>query len=484
MKISSLFFLLFVCLMTTQTYASTFTVNQSGDAGDLTCDATCTLRDAVDDANNVATDDTINFAAGITNIILTNEIVINGNNAGPLTITGPGADVLTIDGGSGTNRIFSTSFGAVTTISGVTLTGGNGTGETFSGLGGAIFVRSGRLVLNSVHVTENILSGFDEGGGVFFNIGTNNQILNSTFSNNSADDCGGFFNGGTLTVTNSTISGNTARGVGGGFCGIDTTLRSVTLVNNSSDRDTGNGIYHYNGTLNMGNTIVAGWGNNRSVISTNDSTIITAGYNLISNNTNVEATFPAGTPNASNDIVGTSAAPVNPVLGPLQNNGGTTPTHALLFGSPAIDTGNNCVFLASCPSGVPSFALLTDQRGAGFTRSADGNGDSIQIVDIGAFEVQLAPTAAAVGVGGRVITATGRGIQNVVVTMTDSEGNIRTARSTGFGYYRFDDVMAGETYVLSVRGKRYNFTEQTQVHSINEETNNIDFIGYSEKRLR
>jgi hypothetical protein len=69
---------------------------------------------------------------------------------------GPGANVLTIDGGAGTNRIFYTSEATVT-ISGVTLTGGNGTGAggTLSGNGGAIFAYNGSLTLDGVNVKGN-----------------------------------------------------------------------------------------------------------------------------------------------------------------------------------------------------------------------------------------------------------------------------------------------------------------------------------------
>jgi hypothetical protein len=72
------------------------------------------------------------------------------------------------------------------------------------------------------------------------------------------------------------------------------------------------------------------------------------------------------------------------ILGPLQDNGGPTPTHALLSNSPAIDAGLN----AFAVDPFNEMALLTDQRG--LPRIADGNGDGIAIVDLGAFELQIA----------------------------------------------------------------------------------------------
>jgi hypothetical protein len=55
-----------------------------------------------------------------------------------------------------------------------------------------------------------------------------------------------------------------------------------------------------------------------------------------------------------------------------------------------------------------------------------------------------APTAASVSVSGRVMTASGRGIRNVIITMTDSQGNERTATTSSVGYYRFDNIAAGK----------------------------------------
>jgi hypothetical protein len=100
------------------------------------------------------------------------------------------------------------------------------------------------------------------------------------------------------------------------------------------------------------------------------------------------------------------------------------------------------------------------------------------------FAIQVqAPTAASVTVGGRVITSRGRGIRNVVVTMTDSNGNTRTATSSSFGYYRFTDVPAGETYIFTARGKRFSFRQNSQVHSIVEDIDDINFVASDQSVL-
>ena len=213
------------------------------------------------------------------------------------------------------------------------------------------------------------------------------HIINSTFAFNIADgDCGGFSNdGGTLTVVNSTISGNiaskeysyTAAYAGGGFCNSgDVTLRNVTITNNTAAY--GGGITN-TGSLNFANTIVAYnyivsgavfVDGDFSEIEYASGTITSAGGNLVGdsliNSFNTGAFIIAYHPT---DILG-----ANPMLGSLAYNGGATPTHALLVGSPAIDKGVNS--LAQDP--FNNSLLQTDQRGlARIVGSA---------VDIGAFE--------------------------------------------------------------------------------------------------
>jgi hypothetical protein len=94
----------------------------------------------------------------------------------------------------------------------------------------------------------------------------------------------------------------------------------------------------------------------------------------------------------------------------------------------------------------------------------------------------LAPTAATVSISGRVTSITGRGIRNVRLTLTDSSGQIRTATTTSFGYYRFDDVQAGETYVLTATGKRYTFSQPVQVLNVTEDASEVNFTANSERR--
>jgi Carboxypeptidase regulatory-like domain len=89
----------------------------------------------------------------------------------------------------------------------------------------------------------------------------------------------------------------------------------------------------------------------------------------------------------------------------------------------------------------------------------------------------LAPTAASVSVVGRILTASGRGIRNVRITLTAPSGESRTAISSSFGYFRFNEVLAGETYVFAVSAKRYTFVSPTQVISIMEDLEGVNFVA-------
>lgn len=94
-----------------------------------------------------------------------------------------------------------------------------------------------------------------------------------------------------------------------------------------------------------------------------------------------------------------------------------------------------------------------------------------------AFTTVLIPTAAAVTVSGRVMTQAGRGINGVRLSLTDSQGNVRTATTTSFGYYRFDNVMAGETVILTARAKRFTFNQSSIVRTTNDSISNADFVS-------
>ena len=89
----------------------------------------------------------------------------------------------------------------------------------------------------------------------------------------------------------------------------------------------------------------------------------------------------------------------------------------------------------------------------------------------------LAPTAAMATAGGRVFSPDGRALSNASITMYDSTGNSRSARSNSFGYYSFREVPVGETYIFEIRSKRYVFSQSTQVINLTEDNNSINFYA-------
>ncbi len=307
--------------------------------------------------------DTIEFASNVTGTI-----TLSATN-GPLDITqkleieGPGANNLTISGNDAT-EVFEVESGATASIAGLTIA--DGSAEYGGGIwnGGTLTVTNSTLSGNSG--TYGIRATIPGLGGGIFNGGGTLTVTNSTLSGNSATDGGGIFNGGgTLTVTDSTLAGNSASASAGGIYndGGTLTVTDSTLAGNSASYF-GGGVVTYEpvAVTTLGDTIIAT--NTAPTGPDVYGPVTSLGYNLIGNST-------GGSSFAATDLVN-----VNPLLGPLQNNGGPTETMALLPGSPAIDAGN--VALAVDANGNP---LTTDQRGV--QRDVFGG------VDIGAFEVQV-----------------------------------------------------------------------------------------------
>jgi len=248
-------------------------------------------------------------------------------------------------------------------------------------LGGGIFNNSGVLALTNSTISGNSAScqisfpgrGFchSDGGGIFVGNGTV-TISKSTISGNRANESGGIDNRATLTISNSTVSGNSANFRGNAFGGGISNggvlaINSSTISGNSAHGSLGSyggDIYISNGTATpttLQNSIVANSTSGENCYGTMKSN----GYNLIIDGS---CNF-----NHAGDLNNH-----DPLLGPLQNNGGPTQTMALLPGSPAIDGGN--------PSGCTDsqgHLLQTDQRGMPRPDKEDSVG-----CDMGAYESQ------------------------------------------------------------------------------------------------
>jgi len=221
----------------------------------------------------------------------------------------------------------------------------------------------GNLTLEKVTIKNNGTNPTSGNVGGIYNSST--SILTLSYSaviyNGSINNCfGGIWNsdGAELTVVNSTISGNISNTIycyGAALVGYGTvSLKNATIVENTGDTD----IMGAFGTFNLQNSIIGSCGNTTEMTS--------LGYNIISVN---------GCPitPTDGDQFGVGGAPINLLLGPLQDNSGPTYTHALMIGSPAIDAGN-----PATPGSVGDACLATDQRGVA---RPDGSR-----CDIGAFE--------------------------------------------------------------------------------------------------
>ena len=232
----------------------------------------------------------------------------------------------------------------------------------------AVFVGgSATLTVSSCTISDN--SAYFFGGGIGNSAG-NLQISNCTLSGNSAASGGGVYteyDEAEVHISNSTLSGNSAASGGGIYTQeqVTVTVANSTLSGNSAD--SGGGIYNDGSSGDtvaiLVNTILKTGASGENIYNFGGQ-VVSQGYNL-SNDSG------SGYLNHSGDQINT-----DPMLGPLQSNGGMTLTHALLPGSPAIDAGD--------PGFTPP--PFYDQRGPGFDRIVNSR------LDIGSFEVQGGPT--------------------------------------------------------------------------------------------
>jgi hypothetical protein len=430
------------------------------------------LRQAVLDAPEGGT---VDFQTGLSGrITLTSgELLISKD----LTIAGPGASRITVSG-SNSSRVFDIQrpeplTSITVAISGLTIADGSATGF-LAGRGGGIYDLLCTLTISDCLLTGNA----GRTGGGIDNEGGTMTVLRCTLKGNSVGGSsdvvggGGIDNSGTLTITDSTLEGNSAPGpVGGGGAIVNGDMMTMTnctisnntafvgggIVNNNagvlimtdctltgnsavpdgtgtvvggaiyteggpltltgctisanSSGAIGGGIYSGpSGGATLRNTIVAG-NTAPSGPDVSGGAISSQGHNLIGDGS-------GGSGFISSDLVGTSAHPIDPLLGPLQGNGGPTQTIALLPGSPAINAGDN--------TGAPDF----DQRG--FPRIVGGT------IDIGAFELQPAGQATHLAFeaptsvrAGTAFTATVTVLDDFGQLVVDYTGTVHFTASTG-----------------------------------------------------
>jgi len=243
--------------------ATTFTVNSLDDTDDGNCDSApdCTLREAINAANDNPGADTINFT--VTGIInLTGPLA---NIIDDVTINGPGSHLLTVRRDTGGDyRIFNVTASGMVTFLGLTIKDGQfATGKIGENGGAAINnASSGTVNVINCTLTQNSTVPFSQqspfagAGGAIFNGSGTLTVTNSTLSNNSTTlalaSGGAIYNGGTAIITNSVLRDNTTAGANGGaILNLGSmAVESSTISENSATLSSGGGIYN-EGTLDV-----------------------------------------------------------------------------------------------------------------------------------------------------------------------------------------------------------------------------------------
>ena len=317
------------------------------------------LRQAIADAAN---GDSIDFAPGLNGVITTQtELLIDKY----VIIAGPGAGLLMISRSTSTGNfsVFRIGENGNAAVSGLSIANGKGTTEYSScrgtaALGGGI-LNHGNLILKSCGIRDNTA---DSGGGIYSGMNSGRRpllaVLDSAIFNNSTAMYGGWGGGGIQScngdtaVINSTISGNASSAYGGGICSYQSnlTIDFSTIANNTSSYSMG-GVALYYGSSSINNSILSG-NNNTDCYSWSGSGFV---RNSLIKDGSCGAQY-------SGDAK----------LGGLVDNGGTTPTHALLPGSPALDRAGSCAGVdqrgvarpqgTSCDLGAYEFSAAEPRR--------------------------------------------------------------------------------------------------------------------------
>jgi CSLREA domain-containing protein len=358
--------------------ADLHTVTELTDGNDGTCDAHCTLREAIAAAN---TGPDVDF------IVLPEGTLLLTDPDGPLHIytsvflSGQGQEVTIVDASGLGHRAFDISAAGITVaFTSFTITGGSPTDS-----GGAIMAWAGTVSLSDIGLRDNTTQG--AGGGIASGTaqltvtagsvltrnhapsfggggisGNDVAIIDSVISQNSAGEGGGVSNAGTLTISGSTIAYNSDHGFDGGgiaFFGTAADISNTTIVGNTSTRR--GGAVYASGPLSLNGVTIHGnlsptssdlYANNATITVTNtliagDCTTEASG-SFLSNGGNLESPGDTCGLTAVLDLIAVD----DPMVWPLNNFGGSTTTMLPRSGSPAVGAGSNVYCLPEDQRGV------------------------------------------------------------------------------------------------------------------------------------
>jgi len=317
--------------------AETQTVTLLTDDGDETCDATCTLRDALLAATISPGPSEVRFQGGLAGTItLASKLTVNGDD---ITVIGPGPRLLSVSGDDQfvTLEISSNSDNFAMR----SLTIRDGFAEGTSGAG--IAVLGTNVLLENLRVIDNHHTS--QGGGI--NMGGGGAIRNVEISGNSANVVSALLINGSLPVLveNVTISGNTATGANGAVriltnTGQDVILRYVTIANNTGGQITLNTSNFGDGTTTVESSIVFGNSVSNAQASISSDTLV--------NNSIIGSLIDPPIEMGENNLVG-----VDPGLLPLGFiSSSDTQVHRFAEDSPAFGHVDNGVGDPMCGTGV------------------------------------------------------------------------------------------------------------------------------------
>lgn len=470
-----------------------------------------------------------NFNRGILIVGTTNNVI--GGGGIPNIISGNAGTGISITGGG--------SATVIGNFIGTNAAGDADLGNTLQGI--RIADSSGSVIGGDTAAERNVISGNDSHGVAVIQTlnttsATNNQILgnyigvdaggNAQLSNTGS---GVLLNaaantvGGNIAAVRNVISGNRSNGVSistnfatnntvsGNYIGVG--ANGTTALAN---RD--NGVQISNNAINnlVGGTTAADGnviGNNGDVGSTSaragiylDTTASVGNairrnqifsnfglgidLNAIGTTANDAGDADTGANNQQNFPV-VARASTNGVRGTLDAQPGATYTLDF-FISPISDgttTAEGRTYVGSKENVMPGAFVYSAVLPAGnlvtvtATAASSAFAPSAPTATFGDTSEFSAPvlvqvaTAAQATVSGRVLTAAGRGIRGARVTITDQNGQTRSATTGAFGNYQFSQVEAGGTYIIGVSSKGYQFKENTQILNISGDTGEIDFIA-------